>query len=459
MEKTDIDLLLKEGIAAARAAQKNPTPELKEQACQLLNQVTELDQTNPRAWLWLSTVLDEVEDKMVCLRNVLLLDPHNQAAKDGLTILEREMASTEEDEASEAQICPFCQQPLPGSVTSCPQCHSPLVVVCPQCATLVDVEWENCSNCQHVMPDINAGSAYFILLAEEYRAFKRNHKALEALRISEKLDSTQPDLYRQMGEVLAAMNQSNQAIEVLKKAIAKEPEQMGPYLALGRVLQQEGQWEEAETVFREARDTAPDSAEAYYALGQLLLQRNDLDRAGKNLRKATKLDPYHSLEWNSLGKVYEGRKKNKPAAQSYMRSLRYLDKDSPEWILAQERLSIIGPPMPEHRARSWGEFGKQVIGPVLIATAVIILQTGLTWNIGWQGWLAVGLGLLGATLWVSANSLPRNPIARFFTGNDLGLTDMEHLWLLSLVGLLMWAGSMAVLPYLTRPALDFLTTK
>jgi tetratricopeptide (TPR) repeat protein len=445
MENKHIDQLLKDGIAAAKAVQTHPTPELKERAWQLLSQVTELDKTNPRGWLWLSTVIDNVDDKMVCLRNVLLLDPANQAAQEGLAILQQQEAdSTGNSQVMESPICPFCQQPLPGSVTSCPHCESPLVVACPKCTTLVDVEWETCSNCHHPMPNIRAGSIYFTLLAEEYRGFNRTHKALEALYISEKLDPDQPDLYRQIGEVLGAMNQSKEAIEVLKKAIVREPGQMGPFLALGRVLQQDGRWEEAEAIFREARDTAPDSAEAYYALGHMLLQRNELDNAQKNLRKATKLDPQHGLAWNDLAQVYDRRKNTKVAAQAFSRSLRYLEKDGPEWNLAQERLSIIGSPMPEHQARSWREFAKQISGPVLVSMVVAVIGAGVTWNIGWRGWLAIGLGLIGATLWVSANSLPRNPVIRFLTGNELGLTDLESPLILGAIGVVIWVSGIAL---------------
>ena len=69
--------LLRQGIAAAKTGQK-------ETARNLLTRVVEQDERNAVAWLWLSDVVDSLDDKQVCLENVLALDPENQAAHKGL---------------------------------------------------------------------------------------------------------------------------------------------------------------------------------------------------------------------------------------------------------------------------------------------------------------------------------------------------------------------------------------
>ncbi len=61
---SNIQALLRQGIAAVKAGQT-------EQASQVLLQVVTLDETNVQAWLWLSTVIDDPEDKFTCLQNVL----------------------------------------------------------------------------------------------------------------------------------------------------------------------------------------------------------------------------------------------------------------------------------------------------------------------------------------------------------------------------------------------------
>lgn len=72
-----MDELLREGIAAAKSGQR-------ERAYDLLKQVVQADEENILAWLWLSGVTDNLDDREICLENVLTLDPTNEAARKGL---------------------------------------------------------------------------------------------------------------------------------------------------------------------------------------------------------------------------------------------------------------------------------------------------------------------------------------------------------------------------------------
>lgn len=75
-----MDSLTQRGIAAAKSGRKA-------EAYRLL---TESVKTNPRdalAWLWLSGVVDNDDDRRTCLENVLGIDPQNESARLGLTIL------------------------------------------------------------------------------------------------------------------------------------------------------------------------------------------------------------------------------------------------------------------------------------------------------------------------------------------------------------------------------------
>jgi tetratricopeptide (TPR) repeat protein len=72
-----VDELLQEGIAAAKSGQR-------ERAYDLLMQVVEEEKENVLAWLWLSGVADSLDDREICLENVLALDPTNAAARKGL---------------------------------------------------------------------------------------------------------------------------------------------------------------------------------------------------------------------------------------------------------------------------------------------------------------------------------------------------------------------------------------
>jgi hypothetical protein len=73
----DTDRLYKEGVAAIRAGDK-------ESARTKLMQVVEIDQTHEQAWLWLSAAVEKNEDRIICLQNVLTINPNNEAARKGL---------------------------------------------------------------------------------------------------------------------------------------------------------------------------------------------------------------------------------------------------------------------------------------------------------------------------------------------------------------------------------------
>jgi len=75
--------LLRAGIAAAKSGQR-------ERARDLLMRVVEQDEENVSAWLWLSGVVDSLDDREICLENVLALDPDNDAARKGLAFVQEQ---------------------------------------------------------------------------------------------------------------------------------------------------------------------------------------------------------------------------------------------------------------------------------------------------------------------------------------------------------------------------------
>ncbi len=77
MHSSDQDDFLKQGIAALKAGNKAESKRL------LLKSI-EVDEKNELSWLWLSAVVDDKADKIICLENVLTLNPHNEKAQLGL---------------------------------------------------------------------------------------------------------------------------------------------------------------------------------------------------------------------------------------------------------------------------------------------------------------------------------------------------------------------------------------
>jgi ribosomal protein L40E len=140
-----IDSLLEKGIEAARAGAKR-------RARDIFIHVIELDQRNEKAWLWLSSVVDETVDRIVCLENVLVVNPDNTYAATGLQKLREQpaygtaarsllprLSSPRKSKASARgpsaagtsaaaaeQVCPRCGFRNPGWAYLCDRCGADL---------------------------------------------------------------------------------------------------------------------------------------------------------------------------------------------------------------------------------------------------------------------------------------------------------------------------------------------
>lgn len=60
----------------------------KSKARELLSKIVEVDERNEKAWFLLSAVVDTAADQVVCLENVLTINPNNEKARERLKILQ-----------------------------------------------------------------------------------------------------------------------------------------------------------------------------------------------------------------------------------------------------------------------------------------------------------------------------------------------------------------------------------
>jgi ribosomal protein L40E len=84
--KGEIETRLERGIEAVKAGENR-------RARDILTHVIELDQYNEQAWLWLSATVESTADRVVCLENVLFINPRNTLAAAGLQRLHQEGTS------------------------------------------------------------------------------------------------------------------------------------------------------------------------------------------------------------------------------------------------------------------------------------------------------------------------------------------------------------------------------
>lgn len=82
----NVEAMVREGAAALKAGRKD-------EARALLLKAVELDPYNEDGWLWLSGLVDSVEDQRTCLENVLAINPNNQRAQQGLAYLNRSQSA------------------------------------------------------------------------------------------------------------------------------------------------------------------------------------------------------------------------------------------------------------------------------------------------------------------------------------------------------------------------------
>ena len=80
------DELVQQATAAFRAGHK-------EEARAILMQIIEQDERHEKAWLVLSAVVDTLEERQICLENVLAVNPANEQARKGLEGLSQKLAA------------------------------------------------------------------------------------------------------------------------------------------------------------------------------------------------------------------------------------------------------------------------------------------------------------------------------------------------------------------------------
>jgi tetratricopeptide (TPR) repeat protein len=180
----------------------------------------------------------------------------------------------------------------------------------------------------------------------------------------------------------------------------------------------------------------------------MLRRRGEIEEAYAHYLKVTRLDPRHGRGWLRLGQLYEQARRGRDALQAYQRAAKLLETGSVESRQVRQQLQALQPSLPESMMTGWSELIRQMSGPVLVCLLAVLLDSGLRpWWFGWSGWLSLLLAFTGAFLWVSADSLPRNPLICQLVGRE-GLETTDLRWPVAFLGLFCWllAFTLIVMP-------------
>jgi hypothetical protein len=85
-EMADADEQVKQAVSAFKAGRKA-------EARSILEGIVEQNQSHAEAWLYLSALVDSLEEQEICLENVLALDATNEKAKKGLDTVRQKIAA------------------------------------------------------------------------------------------------------------------------------------------------------------------------------------------------------------------------------------------------------------------------------------------------------------------------------------------------------------------------------
>ena len=142
MATNELHTWLTAGIAAAQDGKRA-------EARELLLRVVQIDENNGEAWLWLSRVVTTLEDREVCLENVLTLDPANEAAQRGLAEVRAQIETTPEIEPESAlphlEVEPGPETKVAFDFSSA-DLDDPLL--CVYCARKTSEDDRQCPNCK-----------------------------------------------------------------------------------------------------------------------------------------------------------------------------------------------------------------------------------------------------------------------------------------------------------------------
>jgi len=419
--------LLQRGIDAARGGRR-------EEARRMLIRVTALDERCEPAWLWLSSVVDSLQQRRICLENVLTINPHNENARAGLRWLDEQV------EPSADEACPRCGRDVSPSDEQCLACGLDLVVVCPTCGDYAEVEQRTCPACGDELGDYREGIGYLISLGRRYVRHQRYDLVGRVARRIEEEAPDDPGALEAVGGMHESLGHTDRAAAVYRRAIERSPEEATFYARLGAIYRRRVMPDEAREMYQQAARRAEDNPQILFELVSLIVEEDGVNAGAREmLERVVELDPDHAPAQVLLGDVLLALKQGQQAIEHYEQARALTQPDSPLGRKVRRLLSRLRPEIPKDVTHGWAQVVRLTAGLMIspLLAAWVNAQLDLL-AISAAAWWALGAATLGAFAWVSASDAPRNPLMRALLG-EKGLDDRLLRAVLGIPGALVWA--------------------
>jgi tetratricopeptide (TPR) repeat protein len=405
--------LLQRGIAAAKAGQN-------EQARRALLQVLELDERNEQAWLWLSGLVEPLEEKRICLENVLAINPHNPHAQAGMRWLEQN-APAETAASPGRETCPHCGAQVPASGITCPHCRQPLLIACPACGEYADVQNQTCPDCGQALGDFHRGAPYYLELAVAYLGQHRHDLAQEALAYATAANPDDAQMLEQIAGLYEKTDHKEEAIAVYQKAIEKAPQAVPLYTSLAAIYRQRSQPDEARALLERARQLARNDPAVLLGLARLSFEQDGPSRGViEALRKVARKQPTNAEAFLVTGDVYRAQDQLKQARQYYGQAVELSAPDSAIGREARQNLAELQVPGYDPVRAEWPDQDRPVPTGLQKRPGCVTLYALL-------GGLVALVGLLGALGLTAVVVLNRDVLEGILTGRTFLPFDMGQL--------------------------------
>lgn len=168
-------------------------------------------------------------------------------------------------------------------------------------------------------------------------AMRQAPKAIDALKMAQKLDPNNALIAIDMGEIyMQGMQQPEQAVTAYRRALGINPQHAGAHYGLGVALANSGKLADAESELNSASALAPTNPLPKLALGKLYLKQRQSDKAMAALDATLKIQPDLVSARLDKGDIYT----DKGELQRALSEFEHAAKVAPKYDVAQLKLGM-----------------------------------------------------------------------------------------------------------------------